>query len=252
MPQPVYTSGVMRRRTTAAAWSGLAMPAHSAWPALLVTARTCFLSPSSACAQQLPPELAVGGPLHGLGDKQREERGRVDRSVVRTMWDLTESRELAAPQLVEDLARLLFGEVVDLLALILREQSQRAARDVGIPAERLVGADEAVASERDRVPRDAGRRVRTAVVELHERAQVQRAARDKALVVRFAALRVARGAAMETAVARVERIDGVVEAIGRRRGAGAVLGRDHHKLDREHSLRGQVRFDMEDSRVDGA
>src|SRR5207249_11531415 len=157
--------------------------------------------------QQLAPELTVRGPLHGLGDEQREERRRVDRSVVRAVGDLSEPRELSASELVEDLPRLLLREVVHLLALVVREQPQRAAGDLGIPAERLVGADEPVASERDRVPRDPGGRVRTAVVELQERTQVERAAGDEALVERLGARRVARAGPQEAAVTRVQRVD---------------------------------------------
>lgn len=50
MPHPAYRSGAMSRRANAAALSSPAMPDHSAWPALLVTAGTGLLSRSSAWA----------------------------------------------------------------------------------------------------------------------------------------------------------------------------------------------------------
>src|SRR5207247_2355789 len=80
--------------------------------------------------------------------------------VVGAMRDLAEPRQLAPAQLVEDLPRLLLGELVDLLPLIAREHAERAAREVRIPAERLIRADEPVAAEGHRVPGDAGGRER--------------------------------------------------------------------------------------------
>src|SRR5204863_7430257 len=83
--------------------------------------------------QHLAPQRAIGGPLHRLREHEREERRRVDGAVVRAVRDLAEARKLAAPQLVEDLPRLLLGELVDLLTLVPREQPQRPAREIGIP-----------------------------------------------------------------------------------------------------------------------
>jgi len=107
------------------------------------------------------------------------------------MRHLAQSRELAATELVKDLPRLLLGEVVDLVTLIAREEAERPARDVGVPSERLVRRDEAVAAERHRVPRDAGGRIGAARVELEEGAQVERASRDETLVEHLRARRVA-------------------------------------------------------------
>src|SRR5690349_1561065 len=119
------------------------------------------------------------------------------------MRDLAQSRELTAPELVKDLAGLLLGEVVDLLALMAREKAQRPARDLGIPAECLVRADEPVATERHRVPGDPRGRVGPALVELEERPEVERTARDETLVQRLGARRVPRARSEEAAVTRV-------------------------------------------------
>src|SRR2546430_15699742 len=152
------------------------------------------------------------------------------------MRHLTEPRKLAAAELVEDLSGLLLREVVHFVALVAREEAQRPGRDVGIPAERLVRRDEAVATERHRVPGDAGRRVRAALVELEQSSQVQRAPCDEALVEQLGARRVARARSQEAPVARVERVDRIVEAIRRRRRRGAVLTRDRGELELEELL----------------
>ena len=128
------------------------------------------------------------------------------------MGDLTEARELAAPQLVEDLPRLLLGELIDLQTLIAREEAQRAPRDIRVPHQRLIRADEPVAPERDAVPRDAGGGVGATFVELEQRTQVERAARDESLVERLRARRVARARAKEAAVASIQRVERIVEA----------------------------------------
>src|SRR5437879_5399525 len=153
------------------------------------------------------------------------------------MRDLTQTRELAATQLVEDLPRLLLGEVVDLVPLMAREKAQRPSRDVGVPPEGLVCRDEAVAPEGHGIPGDARGRVGTARVELEERTQVQRASRDEALVERLRARAVARAGTQESPVARVERVDRVIETIRRRRRRGAVLARDGGELQLEELLR---------------
>src|SRR5204863_1803508 len=111
------------------------------------------------------------------------------------------------------------------------------------PAERLVRADERVAAERDRVPRDPSGGEGPALMELEQRAQVERAARDKALVERLRARRVPRARAKESPVARVERVERVVEAARRRRLARAVLPRDDGELEREDLLRRELALD---------
>ena len=153
------------------------------------------------------------------------------------MRDLAQPRELAPAELVEDLSRLLLGELVDLLSLVAREKAQRASRDVRIPSERLIGRDEAVAAEGHGVPGDARGRVGTARVELEKRSQVERASRDEALVERLRARAVAGARPQEAAVASVERVDRVVEAIRRRRRSSAVFARDGGELELEELLR---------------
>ena len=166
------------------------------------------------------------------------------------MRDLAKAGELAAAELVEDLAGLLLGELVDLRALIPGEQAQRAAREVRIPRERLVGADEPVAAERHRVPGDARGREGPGLGEFDERAQVERAAGDEPFVERLRARRIEGAAAQEAAVAGVERVQRVVEA-GRRRGdRRAVLAREDRELDREDALRGELSLHHEDVPVD--
>ena len=158
----------------------------------------------------------------------------------------TEPCELATPQLVEDLARLFLGVVVDLLPLIAREQAERSARDIRVPTEGLVRRDQPVAAERHRVPRDAAGRERSARVELKERAQVERAACDEPLVEGLGARGVARARPEESAVPRVQRVDGVVETIGRRRRTGAVLARYDRELELQDLLRAEGARDLED------
>ena len=119
--------------------------------------------------QELAPQRAIAGPLHRLREDMSEERRRVDGAVIGPVRNLAEPRQLAAAQLVEDLAGLFLGEIVDLLPLVRGEQAQRPARDVRIPPERLEGADEPVAPERDRVPRDARGGERSARMELEQR-----------------------------------------------------------------------------------
>src|SRR5207244_9859980 len=101
-------------------------------------------------------------PFHSLREHHPEERRRVDRPVIGVMRDLAQSCELAATKLVEDLSGLLLGELVDLVSLVAREETQRSPRDVGMPPERLVCRDEAVAAARDGVTGDARHRVRSA------------------------------------------------------------------------------------------
>src|SRR3954465_10319579 len=120
------------------------------------------------------------------------------------MGHLAEARELAAAKLVEDLPRLLLGEVVDLVTLIAREQTEGPAGDVRIPAERLVRRDQAVATEGHRVPGDAGGRIRATRVELEERSKIEGAPRDEALVEDLRARRVAGAGTQEPPIARVQ------------------------------------------------
>src|SRR5439155_14287181 len=123
--------------------------------------------------------------------------------------------------------------LVDLLPMIAREHAERAAREVGIPAERLIRANEAVAAEGDRVPGDAGGRERPGLGELDERPEIERTPRDQPIVERLGARRVERAPAKESPVARVQRVERLVEARGRGRDAGTVLAGEDRELDRE-------------------
>ena len=180
--------------------------------------------------QELAPEHAIARPLHRLGEQHREERRRVHGAVVRTVGDLAQAGELAAPELVEDLPGRLLGERIHLRALVAREQAQGAAGDVRIPGEGLVRGDQAIAAERDGVPRDPGGDVQAGVLGVDQRSQVQRAAQDELVVERLRARREIGAAPKEPAVARVEGVQGLIEVPRRGRGARAVLARHDGEL----------------------
>ena len=59
---------------------------------------------------------------------------------------------LAGADLVEDLAGLLVGVPVDLLALVLGQVAQHAARELRVEVQQEDRADQRVAAERDREP----------------------------------------------------------------------------------------------------
>ena len=73
------------------------------------------------------------------------------------MGALTEMRELAEPDLVEDLAGLLVPEVVDLLALPGGEHPEGRLGQFGRERQRLVAGDDAVPAEQRHEPRKASR-----------------------------------------------------------------------------------------------
>ena len=62
-------------------------------------------------------ERDVVGEGHVLVGEDEEERGGVDGAVVGAVRELAGAHHLAAPELVEDLARLLVARLVEHLAL---------------------------------------------------------------------------------------------------------------------------------------
>jgi hypothetical protein len=70
--------------------------------------------------------------------------------------DQHEIGQLAKTDLVEDLARLLLLDLVDLLPLPARQVAQGSPRQVGVQPQRLDRGDQAVAAEGHGVPGDAG------------------------------------------------------------------------------------------------
>ncbi len=92
--------------------------------------------------QQLAYQPVVAGPAPALVEQYQPERGGVDRPVVRYVRDLAGPRQLAAPQLVHDLARLLLGGRVLALALVAGEVAQGVARDPRVDGERLQRGDD--------------------------------------------------------------------------------------------------------------
>jgi hypothetical protein len=104
---------------------------------------------------QLERQRAVVRPLQIFGEEDHEERRRIDGAVVRDEGDLPARRQLAPAQLMEDLARLLVSEVVDLPALVRGEEAERPAGDLWLERQELERHDDAVAPERRHVPGDA-------------------------------------------------------------------------------------------------
>ena len=82
-------------------------------------------------------ERVVAGPAPVLGEQDQPQRRGVGGAVVRAVRLLAEQGQLAAAELVQDLARLLVPEVVDLRALERRQQEQRAARELRPEPQRL-------------------------------------------------------------------------------------------------------------------
>ena len=80
---------------------------------------------STAGAAQLEP-VEVAGPHGELGDQQQPERRRVHGAEVRRVRHGAHGGELAAPQLVHDLARLLLAEGVVLTVPCRRPRNETA------------------------------------------------------------------------------------------------------------------------------
>ena len=90
------------------------------------------------------------------------------------MGQLTGSRGLAGPHLVEDLAGLGVAPVVDLGRLERGEHLERLDRDLGPEREHLDRGDDRVPAEQRREPRHAGRDVALTLAGpvVHQQAQV--------------------------------------------------------------------------------
>ena len=119
--------------------------------------------------------------------------------------------QLAAPQLVEDLSRLLLGVGIDLSTLVARQQPQRADGHVGVEAQRLQPGDDPVAAERRRVPRDARGRIRPGRLEVEQRSHIAGRALEQLAVEPLTRGRDAGAVLQEALVALADRLDGLVE-----------------------------------------
>ena len=78
----------------------------------------------------VPDEVLVPGPVPVLGHEHQPKGRRVRGSVVGTVRLLADHRELTLPDLMEDLARFLVLELVDLGSLERAEDAQRPAREL--------------------------------------------------------------------------------------------------------------------------
>ncbi len=104
---------------------------------------------------QLVDESRVVRPPPDLGEQHEEQRRRVDGAVVAVE---PVRRGLAAPHLVDDLARLGVPRRVVGDRLQRRELAERAARELGPEQQRLQRRDQRVAPEHRHEPRHAGGR----------------------------------------------------------------------------------------------
>jgi hypothetical protein len=77
----------------------------------------------------LPPDLDIAQPFPGFVEHDQVEWRRIRCPVIRSVRNPLEMRELAKPDLVENLARLRVAPVVDVPGLILGEFFQHAARE---------------------------------------------------------------------------------------------------------------------------
>src|SRR5205085_7197378 len=89
-----------------------------------------------------------------LREEDQVEGRRVDGAVVRVEPGL---RRLPLADLVDDLARLRVDRRIVLRRLELRQDPERAARELGAEEERLVARDQRVSPEDGHEPRHAGR-----------------------------------------------------------------------------------------------
>ena len=114
---------------------------------------------SAAATQRRPQpvdERHVAGAV-GIGAGEIDvERRRIDAAIVAAEGQLAQHRHLALAGLVHDLARLRIAERRCLRRLMLREESQHAARQAWIEPQHLQRRDHAVAAERRREPGNAG------------------------------------------------------------------------------------------------
>src|SRR5439155_12575082 len=105
--------------------------------------------------QQLAGEIEVAGPAHVLAERHQKQRRRVDTAVVRAVRHTLEPGELTYAHLVQDLAWLFVAEVVDLLALVPRQESERPGRNGWAQRQRLNRGDQAVTAKRHGEPWDS-------------------------------------------------------------------------------------------------
>ena len=112
-------------------------------------------SAASAGLAQLLDERGVVRPPPDLGEQDEEQRRRVDGAVVAVE---PVRRRLAAPHLVDDLARLGVPGRVVRGRLQRRQLAERAARELRPEQQRLQRRDQRVAPEHRHEPRHAGGR----------------------------------------------------------------------------------------------
>ena len=113
-------------------------------------------------ATLVPPaanEVVVAGEAPVLRQQDQPERRRVGGAVVRAVRLLAEHRQLAAADLVQDLAGLLVAEVVDLASPgAPPSRCSAPPRQLGADPERLQRRDQRVPAEERHEPRQPGRR----------------------------------------------------------------------------------------------
>src|SRR5207253_8189868 len=93
-------------------------------------------------------------------EQDQEQWGRVVGDVVGTVRTLTQPGQLAAPQLVQDLARFSVAEVVEVGRLQRRQRLEAGACQVRLKRQGLVGGDQAVAPKERHEPGQTRRRQR--------------------------------------------------------------------------------------------
>src|SRR5712692_7681882 len=96
---------------------------------VLVTVRIAPCERRLGRGPQLVQQRGVAGPIERVGEYAEKERGRVD-SPIENVRPQPSLDHLAVPDLVQDLAWLLFGPRVSALALVPSQKLQRAACDV--------------------------------------------------------------------------------------------------------------------------
>src|SRR6266852_5290984 len=99
--------------------------------AVLVAVRIAPRERRLGCRPQLVEQRSVARPLERFGEDGEKEWGRVDSPIedVRPQPSLD---RLAVPDLVQDLARLLFGPRINALALVLGQEPQGAPCDIRV------------------------------------------------------------------------------------------------------------------------
>ena len=132
-------------------------------------------------APQVAEHVERARPRRVLAEEDEEQRRGVHRSVVGRLGDPAQSRQLAHPELVQDLARLLIAPAVDVGALAAGKEAQRGGRDGRLPGEGLIRGDERVATEQGREPGQPGAVVAVSVEVGSEDREVGKRAMDDAV-----------------------------------------------------------------------